>query len=251
MKVKSVALMTVGSLCLAGASQAAVTGIEFDDGTNVDIAGTSYTSYSLYAMSDDPTDVVTALSGLGTEIGVNAAYWSNDVNSELDGAGSGFYNNVLGGNLPASQELLTVDPNLEYDTFLTIGEAPGDFSQVDGPTAQFAPDTGLDMASAGPNIMSGPGVSGGQGDGLGALFITPADEAGIPDDDGRVLIGRFTVQAGEHVSAGFNVDWNDFQGVGLGDGAGSGYFTATTIPAPGALALLGVAGLAARRRRRA
>ncbi len=64
--------------------------------------------------------------------------------------------------------------------------------------------------------------------------------------DGRVLLGQFTVDIGDHVFGkiniqGKNADLTNWQYRGV---------TFDSIPAPGAIALLGIAGIAARRRRK-
>jgi MYXO-CTERM domain-containing protein len=63
---------------------------------------------------------------------------------------------------------------------------------------------------------------------------------------GRVLIGQFTVGDDDHVFGtinmqGKNADGSNWSAIGV---------NFDTLPAPGALALLGLAGIAARRRRK-
>jgi len=140
-----------------------------------------------------------------------------------DGEGGPAYNHEFGFNLPASSGFVKVFPNIVYDTYLTIGQAAGDFTSEEGPAASLSPNTGIDLTQS--SIMSGPGVPGGNENGLGALFVTSDDPAGVPDDDGRVLIGQFTVPYGDFVSLWVNIDWNDFTGLG----AGSGYYIASCI----------------------
>ncbi|MDP7005439.1 MAG: hypothetical protein QF718_04440, partial [Phycisphaerales bacterium] len=82
----------------------------------------------------------------------------------------------------------------------------------------------------------------------GSWFVTPVDPQG-GELGGSVLIGQFTVVGGTgngiddltgQISLqGKDADGNTWQELGI-----------TWVPAPGAMALLGLAGLAGRRRRR-
>ena len=86
---------------------------------------------------------------------------------------------------------------------------------------------------------------------LGAIDVDFA-YAATPDDiqtypvDGRVLVLHVAVLRGEHASGVWNIRWGN---IGL-DGGGIESFEWTTVPAPGALALLGLAGLTGARSRR-
>jgi len=107
--------------------------------------------------------------------------------------------------------------------------------------------TGLDPNFGGTSA-AGPGADGGwynsdPGTPIGATVATSHTASGL-----GVFIGRFAMN-GDTVDLGGSTGeatWN--QGIGTpGDQAG---FTVKPIPAPGAMALLGLAGLAGRRRRR-
>ena len=79
----------------------------------------------------------------------------------------------------------------------------------------------------------------------GTWFATPSD-AQVHEVGGRVLVGQFTVNDGDHVYGsmnfqGKNADLSNWNADGI---------AFDTAPAPGALALLGLAGIAARRRRK-
>ncbi|MCZ6543391.1 MAG: PEP-CTERM sorting domain-containing protein [Planctomycetota bacterium] len=78
-------------------------------------------------------------------------------------------------------------------------------------------------------------------------MTNPAGPYGMPDGNGRVLVAQFNAAAGEHIQGFANIVWEN---VGR---AGGGFVTGvflTSIPAPGTLALLALAGLAGVRRRR-
>ncbi|MCZ6444810.1 MAG: hypothetical protein O6758_01355, partial [Planctomycetota bacterium] len=80
-----------------------------------------------------------------------------------------------------------------------------------------------------------------------AVITIPPAPYGAPDANGRVLIGQFNVADGEHIQGFANIQWGIAGVQGGGDVTGVFF---TSIPTPGALALLGLAGLAGIRRRR-
>ena len=105
--------------------------------------------------------------------------------------------------------------------------------------AFFAPGTEADLVASG--ILNGSGS-------LVVNFaysVTPDKEQAFPVD-GRVLVLQVAVRSGEHASGVWNISWGN---IGAG-GGGLARLEWTTVPAPGAMALLGLAGLAGTRRRR-
>ena len=129
---------------------------------------------------------------------------------------SSFYQNMFGNetSLGVNPALLAVFPNLN-----TIGI---DFSGFEG--------------------------GGGLTTDNGSWFVTPDDAQGAAVG-GEVIIGQFTVAGGSGVVAddfiSATVSVQGTVGGSLYNGVGL-----NAIPAPGALALLGVAGLVSRRRRK-
>ncbi|MCZ6445103.1 MAG: PEP-CTERM sorting domain-containing protein, partial [Planctomycetota bacterium] len=83
-------------------------------------------------------------------------------------------------------------------------------------------------------------------DNLGFVTIPPAPY-GEPDADGRVLVAQFNVADGEHIQGFANIGWG---AIGSPDLESITEVFFTSIPAPGTLALLALAGLAGFRRRR-
>jgi MYXO-CTERM domain-containing protein len=148
--------------------------------------------------------------------------------------GMSFYQNGLGGATSQSinSAFFPLAPSLEWDTYVTIGALYSNDNAL--------LDIGIDWASfeAGGSLETNNG----------SWFVTPADAQGA-EVGGMVLIGQFTVVGGTGDAVadllgqvniqGKDADGNTFQEIG-----------ATWVPAPGAMALLGLAGLVGRRRRR-
>ena len=162
---------------------------------------------------------------------LNAVYGDADNALSVDGTGA-FYQNAFGNHSVSGMNpaLFGVFPSLLNDSYVTIG--------LETNVGNAMLDIGIDWAgfNAGGAIVTDNG----------SWFATP-DDAQVYEVGGRVLIGQFTVALGDHVFGTINL-----QGKNGSDGEN---WTATginfdTAPAPGALALLGLAGLAARRRRK-
>ena len=142
---------------------------------------------------------------------------------------------------PRSPRVLTYDLDpaaADADTYLTIGLKSGTFPDG-GDGAFFAPGSEAILDDSG--ILNGSGVINE----LFAYSATPDDAQTYPVD-GRVLVLQVAVRSGEHASGVWNISWGN---IGAG-GGGLARLEWTTVPAPGALPLLGLAGLAGARRRR-
>ena len=145
------------------------------------------------------------------------------------GSSSALYQNSFGGNtsLNINPALLAVFSSLAYDSWVTIGSET---------------DAGNALSLQGVNFGSDPFVSTSNG----SWYVTPDDAQG-EEVGGKVLIAQLTIAGGGSVEDLYgNLS---FQGK-LADGSNWGAVD-QWIPAPGALALLGLAGFAGRRRRRA
>jgi MYXO-CTERM domain-containing protein len=206
--------LMAGTLILAGTASAGFTGMVYETVEN-GMAG--FTTIRVYAG-------VTA----GGE--VDAVYGDN-VNALLVTSDSGFYQNQFGGYGTPSAALFGFFPSLEWDSFVTIGLTD------DAGDAML--DIGIDWAGfeAGGDIATSNGT----------WFATPSD-AQVNEVGGGVLVGQFTVADGDHVYGsmnfqGKNADLSNWNADGVA-------FDSAAIPAPGALALLGLAGIVARRRRK-
>ena len=119
------------------------------------------------------------------------------------------------------------------DSFVTIGGTPGATNNTNL-DPNFDPTTGTSVPT-------------------GAGWFTGAPEAlqGRVDGSGQTFLGRFVVSAADAIgeSISFSADISYNYGIGTGTFFGNGSDSWTVVPAPGALALLGLAGLTARRRR--
>jgi hypothetical protein len=169
------------------------------------------------------------------------AVFGNSVGSLSIGTADGmsFYQNALGGptSTAINSAFFPLAPSLEWDSYVTIGALYQDGSPF-GSNALL--DIGIDWTS-----FNGGGTLATDN---GSWFVTPVDPQG-GELGGSVLIGQFTVVGGTgngiddltgQISLqGKDADGNTWQELGI-----------TWVPAPGAMALLGLAGLAGRRRRR-
>ena len=148
--------------------------------------------------------------------------------------GATFYQNANGG--PTSKEInsnfFPFVPSMEWDSYVSIGALYQDGNPFGSNNLN---NIGVDWASweGGGDLVTDNG----------SWFVTPDDAQG-GELNGQVFIGQFTIDGGDIVGQvnlqGKDADGNTWNEIG-----------ASWVPAPGALALLGLAGVAGRRRRRA
>jgi MYXO-CTERM domain-containing protein len=228
MNAKAFALAgTAGSFVVAGAATAAFTGLKIETYVGSDWVDNGYdttalVTYRLYADFDG-----------GDEDGVLSIFGVTGAPMDVVSPDGVFSNSPVGLDaLTAPQDLrfLGIFEN-QWDTYVTINldTATGDAT---GTSPGFATETNS-LASDWSTQNA-------------AWFVTP-DDAQSQAVDNRVLLAQFTHAAGAGPSGGpsgtVNVlllDGTELQGVAFGG----------ATPAPGALALLGLAGLAGTRRRR-
>ena len=155
---------------------------------------------------------------------VDAVYGDADNVLSIQSSTS-FYQNAYGDYGTPNAALFFVFPSLEFDSFVTIG-----LLSDDGTDAMM--DIGIDWTdfNAGGAIYTDNGT----------WFATP-DEAQVREVNGRVLIAQLTTDGdltGVVNLQGKNADLTNWNALGV------------ELPAPGAIALLGLAGVASRRRRK-
>ncbi|MEE9297107.1 MAG: PEP-CTERM sorting domain-containing protein [Phycisphaerae bacterium] len=194
--------------------------------------------WNLYALFNDPDDVYTATFVVPDTSMIH----SSDLFKPFDGLGGGFWNNVTAppGNTPQPAGFVyDLDrPGFDNDTFLTIGLKAG-----------FEGDQAADFDPEGEGRLNASGIMSDSGElSEDFAYFTIPEAPQAAQVGGRVLVLQIAVLQGEHASGIWNVQWGNL-GPGPGGGQASGVQW-TTVPAPGALALLGLAGLAGARRRR-
>ena len=149
--------------------------------------------------------------------------------------GSNFFQHAFGGNFAPNPALIALFPSLAFDTFVTIGRKVNDGTDTSGGDPDF--NMGLTRITGGWTHA----VDNLQGD-AGTYPLNP-------DGTYWILIAQLTVdfKPDNGVSGSMLVFWQEFPGAG--DQNSSGVFK-NPVPSPGALALLGLAGLMGARRRR-
>jgi hypothetical protein len=227
MKTTNVVLGAAFSLVLAGVAQASpYQGISID---SLGDMGNGET-YRMYVDMDAGTRVDAIFGNATAELSISTA------------DGMSFYQHTAFGG-PTSQSInsafFPLAPSLEWDSYVSIGALYSN-------GAPFANNSLLDIGIDWASFEGGGALVTDNG----SWFVTPVDPQG-EELSGRVFIGQFTVVGGSgdgyadlvgQISIqGKDADSVTFQENGV---------TWTVVPAPGAIALLGLAGICSRRRRK-
>ncbi|MFG0258583.1 MAG: hypothetical protein ACF8GE_11835 [Phycisphaerales bacterium JB043] len=166
--------------------------------------------FDIYAIFDEAVQV----------LNIFEANWVSDANFFQSGA-------PFGADTAPNSGFFGFDASLESDSYVTIG----DTDSADGDDTTTDPDFAF-----GPNTVSG-----------GWFDADPGTTDGQTDINNEVIVGRLTVVGARGdsgpMSGTAGVTWKDGSGATVQD---IGAF----IPTPGAMALFGLAGLTAGRRRR-
>ena len=229
-------LTLAGATLITGAASADITGayvVNYEVSVE-DFGGATVSVFvqDMYLMSDNGADVALNVYNMDTSSAANAA-------------SSYFQSATSTGWLAQNAGGIFDNPALRLaDSFVTIGGMAQDTllpEQAPGAGA----GTGLDP-NFGGNTAAAPGALAGWYNGSPPNLNGQVGQVAQPDASFGlgVMVGRFaTLDAADLVGTTLEVTWNQ----GLGTGGQQASFTVT--PAPGAVALLGLAGLAGRRRR--
>jgi len=218
MNNKTLSLTIAAGTLIAGSAMADYTGLSFEGVDNGDGTWTARIFANFSAASDE----------------LDAVFGDAQDSLSISSSG-GFYQNALGGATSANinPALIPLFPSLALDSWVTIG--------LEDMTDNNMLNIGIDWTDfeAGGDIMTDNG----------SWFATPDDPQVLAGADLRVMVGQFTMFGTDsNVSGVLNLqgkvgDFETFQARGQA-------FDFSMIPAPGALALLGIAGVASRRRRK-
>ena len=218
MNVKALALTGVASFIVAGSAQAAFTGVTAD---LVDSSG-GLNTWRLFAIFDDPTDQILAVSG------------TQAMPLDFSTSSVGGLVNDGGAFTGLKQEDFAAFPLTgARDPYLTLG--------ITTFAGQYTDYSRSFLNNDGVTSVLVNGLTAFTDDNDGWFDSNP----GSPNTGTSILIAQFTVGSdnGGNIALSGNVDWQN-------PDLTSNTFSINTAPAPGALALLGLAGLAGSRRRR-
>jgi len=219
MNNKTLSLTIAASSLIVGSAMADYTGLSFSGVDNGDGTWTA----RIYADFSAATDELDAVFGDADDM------------LSVSSNGAGFYQNAFGG--PTSSDInpafYDMFPSLLMDSWVTIG---------------LEDNVGNNMLNIG---IDWSGFEGG-GDistSNGSWFATPVDPQVLAGDDLRVMVGQFTLLGADSTISGV-LNLQGKQGDFVTFQARGQSFEFSLIPAPGAMALLGIAGIASRRRRK-
>jgi MYXO-CTERM domain-containing protein len=185
--------------------------------------------------SGDQGDTYRIYALLDAGARVDAVYGNSAGDLNIYASIGTFYQNlVYGANTSTgiNSAFFAIIPSLEWDSYVSIGCLYSDGTPFAGNALN---DIGVDF--------SGFNAGGALNTDNGSWFVTPDDAQG-EELGGMVFVGQFTVEAGAEVLGQVNLQGKDASGDTWNE------VGASWVPAPGALALLGLAGIAGRRRRR-
>ena len=198
--------------------------------------GTPFQGFTLESMGDmGYGETVRLYANIDAGTRIDAVFGNSEGALSISVEGGSFYQNTnFGGPTSTSinSAFFPLAPSLEWDSYVSIGA-------LYSSGAPFANNALLDIGIDWASFEGGGELATSNG----SWFVTPVDPQG-GELNGMVFIGQFTMVGGSGLIGqvsfqGKDADGNTWQELGV-----------TWVPAPGAMALLGLAGLAGRRRRR-
>ena len=207
--------LSAAALIVSGSAFADFDGASF----TVESAVAGYDTYKVFLNFTSPADKLLAING-----DVDGGY------SALSYSGGELYNVLFAGVLGDDFGEYQNFPTMVGDSYLTIGGQADDTHSSPG----FLADN-----NDGFQLVNGSSFTWENNGG----YFDSDPGSGAFDTGSGVLVAQLTVASGEDITFGGTASFNNAAG-----DLTSVAFSVTTIPAPGALALLGLAGLGRRRR---
>ncbi|MEC8770178.1 MAG: hypothetical protein VYC41_02150 [Planctomycetota bacterium] len=185
----------------------------------VESAVAGYDTYKIFLNFTSPADKLLAING-----DVAGGY------SAISYEGGELYNALFAGVLADDNGQYAAFPGMEGDSYFTIG------GQTD---TSFSPGFLADNTGADGSVVNGSSFTWENNGG----YFDSDPGSGAFDSGSGILVAQLTVASGEDITFGGTASYNSEAG-----DLTFASFSVTTVPAPGALALLGLAGLGRRRR---
>ena len=237
--MKNGMIAAIAGLGVAGVASASFTGYVVSS-TNVTNSGQNLVVYSVFARFNGPTDTLLNAFNLGSSTpGGLVGFWHKDNSS----GNSGTLGQEFGTWNPSQTGSITA--NRPFDSYVTVG------GQASGTNTSNADPSWVTGGNTDSRSWNRPDLPNNGT--LGWFNSNPPNLQGrvgtAPNTATDVRIGQFVLSAGHSArTMTLTVGYND--GVpGTAVQFGTNTFDLGVIPAPGAVALLGLAGLAGRRRR--
>ncbi|RZO56330.1 MAG: hypothetical protein EVA77_03260 [Phycisphaeraceae bacterium] len=185
----------------------------------VESAVAGYDTYKIFLNFTSPADKLLAING-----DVAGGY------SAISYEGGELYNALFAGVLADDTGQYAAFAGMEGDSYFTIG------GQTD---TSFSPGFLAGNTGADGSVVNGSSFSWENNGG----YFDSDPGSGAFDSGSGILVAQLTVASGEDITFGGTASYNSEAG-----DLTFASFSVTTVPAPGALALLGLAGLGRRRR---
>ncbi|MEE9296959.1 MAG: PEP-CTERM sorting domain-containing protein [Phycisphaerae bacterium] len=223
----SLALAGMGSLLVTGTASAGLIDVTIEVSPNQHPMGDLWDTWLVVAHFDNLKDQIAAVAGLQAQA---LLFFTG---------GGDMYNQDAFAGFPLNDFPSTPIGGEAYDSYVTIGATAFPHNTL------FSPDFLGDWGKEPPPVQVILGSSFGP-ESNGAWFFF-GDPASVGTWGGNVIVAQFTVPEGVGFHLEGNIAWRAFDDP---PGTTKTPFVVDNIPAPGAMALLGLAGLAGARRRR-